>query len=495
MTAIYARQSIERKDSVSIQGQIDQCLRFISEPYQIYEDIGYSGKSTKRPQFEKLLRDIADGKIHTVLSYRLDRITRNIIDFAELLQLFDRHKVQYISATEQLDTSSPIGRAMVYIVMVFAQLERETIAERVSDNYKFRAKGGLFMGGNTPFGYSRIRIAAGEKTISALCPNDRGDDLRRIFDLFLSGQSLVSMARLLNQSGIPTAKGNQWSANALRRVLRNISPCTADGAIYAYLTKAGYQIANPPEDFDGSHGMCLFLKNRERHHATPPAEQMVVVGLHPPIISSEQYILAQQLLNRNQQGGRKQHSRRSFLAGLLKCKTCGHSVGIKYTQKLVQGAKAEYGYYYCRGRLSRGTCSNSIYIPSDALEASIISLCRDHIARIEVQGTEVVQDTCDDLERSAKLQAQIDRLIDNIGRGNAVVDGLLTQKITHLQTQLDDLAIEAPAGTPNPNIAWMKERFLDFARLDMAEKTSCIRQAIKHVQIDDVGNVEVEFVF
>lgn len=495
MTAIYARQSIERKDSVSIQGQIDQCLRFIRGPYQIYEDIGYSGKSTRRPQFEKLLRDIAEDKIHGVISYRLDRITRNIIDFAELLQLFDRYKVKYISATEQLDTSTPIGRAMVYIVMVFAQLERETIAERVSDNYRFRARGGLFMGGNTPFGYSRIRIASDEKTISALCPNDRADDLRRIFDLFLSGQSLVGIARLLNQAGIHTAKGNPWSANAIRRVLGNISPCTADGAIYAYLTKAGYQIANPPEDFDGSHGMCLFLKNKERHHPVSAAEQMAVVGLHPPIIASEQYIVAQQLLSRNQSKGRKQYSSRTFLAGLLKCKTCGHSVGIKYTQKLVQGTKTEYGYYYCRGRLSRGTCSNAIYIPSDALEASILSLCRDHIASMEIQGTKVVQDTRNDLELSAKLQAQIHRLIDNIGMGNAVVDGLLTQKITNLQAQLDDLVIDTPSGIPAPDIAWMKERFSDFARLDIGEKASCIRQAIKHAHVDDTGSVEVEFAF
>ena len=155
MYAIYARQSIERQDSVSIDAQIEQCKsRINSANVKEYSDVGYSGKNIKRPQFEQLLKDVQNGIITTVISYRLDRISRSITDFANLLNLFEKHNVQYISATEQFDTSTPMGRAMIYIVMVFAQLERETIAGRIEDNYRYRAKLGHFMGGNTPFGYS-----------------------------------------------------------------------------------------------------------------------------------------------------------------------------------------------------------------------------------------------------------------------------------------------------------------------------------------------------
>ena len=135
MYAIYARQSIEKKDSVSIEAQIDRCKAYCDgQDYKIYKDAGYSGKNINRPQFSKLLEDIKKGVIKKVISYRLDRISRSIADFSQLLIMFDEYNVDFISATENFDTNSPMGRAMINIVMTFAQLERETIVERVTDN-------------------------------------------------------------------------------------------------------------------------------------------------------------------------------------------------------------------------------------------------------------------------------------------------------------------------------------------------------------------------
>lgn len=156
-TALYGRQSIDKKDSVSIETQFEKGIAICSLnnwQYEKYHDKGYSGKDTNRPDFQRLLKDIRSGKIKRVVSYRLDRISRSIVDFAELLKLFEEYNVTFISATENFDTSSPLGRAMIYIIMVFAQLERETIAERITDNYYFRAKQGLFMGGNVPYRFS-----------------------------------------------------------------------------------------------------------------------------------------------------------------------------------------------------------------------------------------------------------------------------------------------------------------------------------------------------
>ena len=107
MIAIYARQSIEKKDSVSIEAQIEKCKYYCdSQDYKIYKDAGYSGKNINRPQFSKLLEDIKSGLVTKVIAYRLDRISRSIADFSQLLIMFDEYNVDFISATENFDTNT-----------------------------------------------------------------------------------------------------------------------------------------------------------------------------------------------------------------------------------------------------------------------------------------------------------------------------------------------------------------------------------------------------
>lgn len=107
--AIYGRQSIEKKDSVSIETQIEKCKSFCDgENYKIYTDAGYSGKNIHRPQFSQLLEDIKSGLVKRVIAYRLDRISRSIADFSQLLIMFDEYNVDFISATENFDTNSPM---------------------------------------------------------------------------------------------------------------------------------------------------------------------------------------------------------------------------------------------------------------------------------------------------------------------------------------------------------------------------------------------------
>ena len=136
MDAIYARQSIDKKDSLSIEGQIEYCRRYAGEGALVFQDKGFSGKNTKRPAFMELMQAVEAGQIQKILVYRLDRFSRSIADFSRLWEILQQYGVEFQSVTEQFDTSSPMGRAMLNIVLVFAQLERETTAERVKDNYK-----------------------------------------------------------------------------------------------------------------------------------------------------------------------------------------------------------------------------------------------------------------------------------------------------------------------------------------------------------------------
>lgn len=139
--AAYARQSVEKKNSLSIKGQLDLCTQTSgNSSLLMYSDQGYSGKNTDRPDFQRLLKDIKADKVSKLYVYRLDRFSRSIADFGQLWNVLQAHNVEFVSVTENFDTSTPMGRAMLHIIMVFAQLERETTAERVKDNYDSRQR-------------------------------------------------------------------------------------------------------------------------------------------------------------------------------------------------------------------------------------------------------------------------------------------------------------------------------------------------------------------
>ena len=167
--AIYARQSVEREDSLSIEGQLARCRVEAHEDAQEYIDRGFSGKNTNRPAFQRMMQDICAGYIGKVIVYRLDRISRSILDFAQMMELFEEKQVEFLSSTEHFDTSAPMGRAMLNICIVFAQLERETIQSRVLDTYVDRSRRGFYMGGRVPYGFALDALTLdGVRTITRL---------------------------------------------------------------------------------------------------------------------------------------------------------------------------------------------------------------------------------------------------------------------------------------------------------------------------------------
>lgn len=154
--AIYTRQSIDKADSISVESQLEYCkYETRGNPYKVYSDKGYSGKNTNRPGFEEMMSNIKEGNVSRVIVYKLDRISRSILDFANMMDIFGQYNVEFVSSTERFDTSTPIGRAMLNICIVFAQLERETIQKRVADAYYSRSKRGFYMGGRIPYGFSK----------------------------------------------------------------------------------------------------------------------------------------------------------------------------------------------------------------------------------------------------------------------------------------------------------------------------------------------------
>ena len=165
--AIYSRKSKFTGKGESIGNQVELCKEYVcnmfGEAYrdlcEVFEDEGFSGGNLKRPAFQRMMAQVRSHKFKAIVVYRLDRISRNISDFTGLIDELTKLDVSFVSIREQFDTSTPMGRAMMFIISVFSQLERETIAERIRDNMHELAKTGRWLGGNAPIGYRSAEVS------------------------------------------------------------------------------------------------------------------------------------------------------------------------------------------------------------------------------------------------------------------------------------------------------------------------------------------------
>ena len=185
MDAIYARQSIDKKGSLSIEGQIELCRKFTVDDALVFSDKGFSGKNTKRPAFGELMEAVEAGRVKKIVVYRLDRFSRSLADFSQIWELLRKNNVEFLSVNEQFDTSSPMGRAMLNIVMTFAQLERETTAERVRDNYHHRVSLGAWPGGPAPYGYALSKAELDGRKVSSLIADENAKTVLHIFEEYV----------------------------------------------------------------------------------------------------------------------------------------------------------------------------------------------------------------------------------------------------------------------------------------------------------------------
>lgn len=157
------------------------------EAFLVYKDKGFSGKNTNRPEFQRMMQDIKTGRkgITKVIVYKLDRISRSILDFSNMMDIFTKLGVEFSSATEKFDTSTPMGRAMLNICITFAQLERETTQQRVKDNYISRSQKGFYMGGPVPVGFKKVDLTIdGIKTSMYEQVPEEAELVKRIFEMY-----------------------------------------------------------------------------------------------------------------------------------------------------------------------------------------------------------------------------------------------------------------------------------------------------------------------
>lgn len=361
--AIYSRKSKFTGKGESIDNQIELCKQYINVHYGesaaekilIYEDEGYSGGNLARPKFKKMMSDALEGKFSFIVVYRLDRVSRNVGDFSQLIETLNDMNISFISIKEQFDTTKPIGRAMMLMASVFSQLERETIAERIMDNMLELAKTGRWLGGNTPTGYcseSMEKVTVDGKIKKAyklkLIPEE-ADVIALIFKTFIETNSLTKTDAFLLKNGIKTKNGNSFTRFAIKTILMNPVYMIADEDAYSYLSKNSDALFSEKSEFDGKRGVMAYNRTIQKPGKAikyrPISEWIISVGYHLGIIPGATWILAQERLTQNRSKQfRKPRSNVALLSGLLVCGDCGDYMRPKLTKRT--SSDGEYIYTY-----------------------------------------------------------------------------------------------------------------------------------------------------
>ncbi len=342
ITALYARVSTEEqaREGQSIENQIDRLTAYAKfqgwQNVQVFADYGESAKNMDRPEMQRLLKLIKRNKIAVVATMAVDRLSRDLLDMLQFVELCEDHRAAYVCAALNFDTGTPIGRMVLQILAAFAEFERSMISTRVKSNMMDIAeKQGRYLS-VPPFGYE-----LDEHKNLVIVPEE-AEWVRRVADMYIAGHGYRAIAIWLNENNVRTKKGKTWYTSTVRQMLTN--ELYAGTLIWnrRYLNKAGQQ--------------------RWRD----PSEWIVHEDAHPAIYSEEQWAeITKRLKRKRPQGGEKQMKYR--LTGLLRCGYCGQAmVSRRYSNK---GPHKDRRVYICAGYQKNGTCQYHIIFMDEADQA------------------------------------------------------------------------------------------------------------------------------
>lgn len=344
--AIYIRKSVQTGRGDSIKNQIDLCKDYarnkniLIDNHHIYCDEGYSGKDFNRPGFKRMITDLKQHKFNVLICYRLDRISRSLNDFSNLSEILEKHRVSFVSVKELFDTSTSIGKSMMYIASVFAQLERETIAERVRDNISKLSRTGRWLGGVAPTGFKSIVNTYvdddfNKKKSSKLSPiQSELYVVKILFNKFIDLKNLSSLAHYCDHENLKSKNNLLFSKTALKQILTNPVYSIADYKLYDYLNFNNFSISNKKQEFNGVNGVLLYSID---------GENIISLAEHHGVIESKKWIEVQNILSKNKKKPYRQGtSSIGLMSGLIKCGNCGSLMRVKHGRKNANGIS----YYY-----------------------------------------------------------------------------------------------------------------------------------------------------
>jgi site-specific DNA recombinase len=427
---IYARISGQEQSVYSLESQISECKAFAErlghELVETYIDDGESAKDLQRPDIQRLMDDLKKNKFDLVVCWKLDRLTRDVIDGLTLIiNLFKRkHNVTFMSVTEDIKTETSDDVMMLTIRLSMAQSEREKIKERVTLGQLSRAKTGKRNSIAKPYGYDIDRDMN-------LTPNEEEAEIvRRIYQWYVEGHGRQKIANMLNEEGVPAPRGKIWF----------------DAII-------GVLIGNP------GHIGANHWKRKE----DPEEARIIVHGMHEPIVPVPLFELAVTVKARRREGDMNQSSYDFCFSSIVKCGDCGRSYHGKQLTKVKHGKQTRH--YRCSGKYHSNRCN-----ASDISEIKLTKLFLDAIKNIETEAKtpENVVSGRDTAKDKKKLEKQIndsaakkDRYTRGMGSGVIDFDkfiGLMKEendKQKQWQAELDEINMQTPSH---------KKRFSDIAK-------------------------------
>lgn len=448
----YVRVSTENQiENYSIEEQMERLKAYCSAKdwmiYKIYTDPGYSGGNTNRPALQQMLQDVHTGRLDMIAVYKLDRLSRSQKDTLTLIEdEFIAHNVEFVSMSENFDTSTPFGRAMIGILSVFAQLEKDQITERFTMGRIGRSKAGLYHGGPTPpTGYKYID---GELIVDVY----KAPQVQEVYERFLSGYSINSIQRYMHD------KYGGWNSHSLViHVLRNS----------VYIGKVKFK----GKTYD---------------------------GVHQPILSESVFTRAQELmLASSREDGKTSPQKTPFRAGYLLS-------GLVYCRKCGARYSANHGFYKCYSRAKSDRkyivdpdCKNKNW-PINELDTLVTS----EIEKLKYDSdylSKVIKDKTNDVpklnnaavtSRIKELDKQMNRMIGLYQIGSIPMEQI-SDRVENLQKEKHTLQLQlsGQAENSNDNVRRFIEvlnRFGEvFANGTIEEKRVFISSLIESIWIDE----------
>ncbi|MGI6329579.1 MAG: recombinase family protein [Bacilli bacterium] len=462
--AIYSRKSkfTGKGDSTSIQ--IEACKKAINMKYDdidikkdiiIYEDEGYSGANTKRPAFQNMLKAIQNNEIKAIVFYKLDRISRNVSDFSSLLEELTDYNVSLISVTENIDTESPMGKAMIYITSVFAQLERDTIAERITDNMIALSKTGRWLGGATPTGFKSEAVEYvkdnddKKRKLFKLSPvEDEVRVIKLIFSKMFELRSQTKLETFLINNDIKTKNNKNYTRWTLKNILTNPVYAIADMHTYNYFKNFKIDIHADIDRFNGKNGLMVYNKTGTGKSSTGKpvivdkdiTEWIVSVGKHKGIISGKDWVEVQNIIKGNT-SKRYRHASvtNALLSGIIRCSFCGSFMRAKTSPGYDELGRRKFNYMCELKEKSRRVKCNCPNVNGRVID----DLVMEEIKKVSLPTSKLylkLKDISTSIfDKETKINEELKTLRKAINKNESSIEGYI-EKIPYIEiSEMDEI--------------------------------------------------------
>lgn len=480
---IYTRQSVYKENSISQETQRKYCEDYLHTSHLedlkvlvLDEDKNKSGGTLDRPKLDKLRKLVRTGQVRSVIVYKLDRISRSLIQFAELMEEFEKHNVMFQATDIRIDTSSALGKAIVQILMVFAQLERENIIMRVSDAYQNRSQKGFYMGGRRPYGFDLIEHTIEGKKTKRHIINEA--EMRQVEELFatygIDGFSLRTVLKHMLEHNMQDLSGAGWSTAKISNILKSPLYVKADEKIYDYYKSKNIEFAEglTLEMFDGTHSLQVYGRTKHDETRDDYSDMMLVMLPTEGKIDSETWLKCQKKLEANNQIGNAVSNKVTWLGGKVFCKECGHRMTT------IKGKPTKDGtittYFNCIGRSDKRKCKGPATVYISELETVIAKAITSKLKTLKTERRvlSVENETLiAEINRQiSEIKSKEDKIFERIldGEFNDYVKAKaeenlseLGKKKEELKQQIDDIMAKDDILTQSIDLAekWRKAGF------------------------------------